>query len=265
MLVLGDIVEKPDVQSPSYTLSLDKAGFIPLYYQIQQALIERIQTGELLVGDCLPSEYELARSYQVSRMTARQALHNLKSRGYAQSQKGRGTYVTQPKLEKNIVHLRGFTEDMKQRGMLPSSRLLAQTVMLAKGVLAEQLRVEEDSSVLQLRRLRVADGNPMALEESHIPLKHYPGLERIDFASESLYKVLRDKYGVRAAWADEVLEASPATSEESKLLSIPKGAIMLSISRVIMTTTEIPIEVACSRYYGNRYRASIRVPTTTIE
>jgi GntR family transcriptional regulator len=258
-------VEKPDAQSFSYTPSLDKSGFIPLYYQIQQALIEKIQAGELTIGDCLPSEYELARSYQVSRMTARQALHNLKSRGYALSQRGRGTYVTQPKLEKNIMHLRGFTEDMKQRGMMPSSRLLAQTVLLAKGILAEQLRVEEGSAILQLRRLRIADGTPMALEESHIPLKHYPGLERTDFSSESLYKGLRDKYGVRAAWADEVLEASPATSEESELLSIPKNSIMLSISRVIMTTAEIPIEVACSRYCGHRYRASIRVPTTTIE
>jgi GntR family transcriptional regulator len=258
-------VEKNDVQSPLSALSLDKDGFIPLYYQIQQALIEQIQTGKLLVGDCLPSEYELARSYQVSRMTARQALHNLKSRGYALSQKGRGTYVTRPKLEKNIMHLRGFTEDMKQRGMTPSSRLLAQTVLSAQGVLSEQLRVEEGSAILQLRRLRIADGTPMALEESNIPLKHYPGLERTDFTSESLYKVLRNKYGVRAAWADEVLEASLATSEESELLSIPKNAIMLSISRVIMTTEEIPIEVACSRYYGNRYRASIRVPTTTIE
>jgi GntR family transcriptional regulator len=258
-------VEKTEAQLPSNPLPLDKDGFIPLYYQIQQALIEKIQAGEWVAGDCLPSEYELARSYQVSRMTARQALHNLKSRGYALSQKGRGTYVTRPKLEKNIMHLRGFTEDMKRRGMMPSSRLLEQNVLLAKGALTEQLRVEEGSAILQLRRLRIADGTPMALEESHIPLKHYPGLERTDFSSESLYKVLRDKYGVRAAWADEVLEASPATSEESELLSIPKNAIMLSISRVIMTTAEIPIEVACSRYCGNRYRASIRVPTTTIE
>jgi GntR family transcriptional regulator len=258
-------VAKPDVRSSSRALSLDKGGFIPLYHQIQSALIERIHAGELLVGDCLPSEYELARSYQVSRITARQALHNLKSRGYAISQKGRGTYVTQPKLEKNIMHLRGFTEDMKRRGRVPSSRLLEQSVLQAPPSLAEQLRVEATSPVLRLRRLRIADGTPMALEESHIPLKHYPGLERINFAKDSLYAVLRSEYGVRAAWADEVLEALPATREETELLSIPKGAIMLSISRVIMTTEEIPIEVACSRYCGNRYRASIRVPTTTIE
>jgi len=163
------------------------------------------------------------------------------------------------------MHLRGFTEDMKRRGMVPSSRLLEQSVLQAPLNLAEQLHIEATSPVLRLRRLRIADGTPMALEESHIPLKHYPGLERINFAEDSLYAVLRSEYGVRAAWADEVLEALPATREEAELLSIPKGAIMLSISRVIMTTEEIPIEVACSRYRGNRYRASIRVPTTTIE
>jgi GntR family transcriptional regulator len=258
-------VAKSGARSSSRHLSLDKSGFIPLYHQIQSVLVEMIHAGELSVGDCLPSEYELARSYQVSRITARQALHNLKSSGYAISHKGRGTYVAQPKLEKNIMHLRGFTEDMKRRGMIPSSRLLEQSVLQAPANLAEQLRVETASSVLRLRRLRIADGTPMALEESCIPLKHYPGLERIDFAKDSLYAVLRDEYGVRAAWADEVLEALPATREESELLAIPKDAIMLSISRVIMTTEEIPIEVACSRYCGDRYRASIRVPTTTIE
>jgi len=258
-------VANPEVRSSSFAVSLDKDGFIPLYYQIQRALIEKIHAGELSVGDCLPSEYELARFYRVSRMTARQALHNLKSGGYAFSRKGRGTYVTRPKLEKNIMHLRGFTEDMKRRGMIPSSRMLEQSVVQATAGLAEQLRVEPASSVLRLRRLRIADGTPMAVEESQIPLRHYPGLERIDFTKESLYAVLRDDYGVRAAWADEVLEALPATREESELLSIPPSAILPSISRVIMTTEEIPIEVACSRYRGDRYRASIRIPTTTIE
>jgi GntR family transcriptional regulator len=143
--------------------------------------------------------------------------------------------------------------------------MLEQSVVQATAGLAEQLGVEPASSVLRLRRLRIADGTPLAVEESQIPLSHYPGLERIDFTKESLYAVLRDDYGVHAAWADEVLEALPATREESELLSIPPSAILLSISRVIMTTEEIPIEVACSRYCGDRHRASIRIPTTTIE
>jgi GntR family transcriptional regulator len=258
-------VSKIQAQSATGAHQLDKNGFIPLYYQIQRALMEKIRSGELAEGDSLDSEEELARVYQVSRMTARQALHGLKTSGYAFSQKGRGTFVTRPKMEKNIMHLRGFTEDMKQRGMVPSSRVIEQTVIKATEDLAEKLRVAPGEAVMLLRRLRLADGTPMALEESNIPLKFFPGLERVSFAKQSLYHVLRENYGVRVAWADEVIEALPATREESELLTIPKRASVLSISRVIMTTEETPIEVACSRYRGDRYRASIRVPTTTIE
>lgn len=258
-------MQKTQAETEAIVRPLDKSGFVPLYYQIQRALMEKIHSGELATGDPLASEEELARVYQVSRMTARQALHGLKTSGFAVSQKGRGTFVTRPKLEKNIMHLKGFTEDMKHLGMVPSSKLLEQTVVKATTELAEQLRVDPDDQVMLLRRLRLADGIPMALERSHIPLRLFPGLEKINFAKQSLYFVLRETYAVKVAWADEVIEALPATREESALLTIPNKASVLSISRVIMTTEETPIEVACSRYRGDRYRASIRVPTTTIE
>jgi GntR family transcriptional regulator len=138
-------------------------------------------------------------------------------------------------------------------------------VINASEDLAESLKIDPEATVMKLRRLRLADGIPMALEESHIPLRQFPGLEAISFAQESLYFVLREKFGVRVAWADEVIEALPATREESELLTIPKKSSVLSISRVIITTEQTPIEVACSRYRGDRYRALIRVPTTTIE
>ncbi|MBT9330951.1 GntR family transcriptional regulator [Paracidobacterium acidisoli] len=244
---------------------LDKNGFIPLYYQIQRALMEKIHSGELGEGDPLASEEELSRYYQVSRMTARQALHGLKISGYAFSEKGRGTFVTRPKLEKNIMHLQGFTEDMRQRGMKPSSRLLQQTAVPPTEELMQRLKLDAGDRVLRLRRLRLADGIPMALEDSHIPLRQFPGLDRIDFAKHSLYQTLRERYGVRVGYADEIIEALPATREESELLNIRSKASVLSITRTIMTTQESPIEFACSRYRGDRYRASIRVPMTTIE
>jgi GntR family transcriptional regulator len=258
-------VQKSHIPSATVVRPLDKSGFIPLYFQIQRALMDQIRSGDLSEGDPLPSEEELGRVYQVSRMTARQALHGLKINGYAVSQKGRGTFVTRPKLEKNIMHLRGFTEDMKHLGMEPSSKLLEQNVVGAEAELAEKLKVEVDETVMRLRRLRLADGIPMALEDSYIPLRQFPGLEKISFAKRSLYSVLRENFGVRIAYADEVIEALPATREESELLTIPKKSSILSISRIIMTTEEVPIEFACSRYRGDRYRASIRIPTTTIE
>jgi GntR family transcriptional regulator len=244
---------------------LDKNGFIPLYYQIQRALMEKIQSGALSVGDPLASEEELSRTYQVSRMTARQALHGLKANGYAFSEKGRGTFVTKPKLEKNIMHLQGFTEDMRQRGMRASSKLLEQSVITGNDELREKLKLTPADQIMRLRRLRLADGIPMAIEESHVPLRQFPGLERIDFGRTSLYATLRERYGVRIGYADETIEALPATREESEMLTIPSKASILSISRIILTAQETPIESACSRYRGDRYRASIRVPMTAIE
>lgn len=244
---------------------LDKNGFIPLYYQIQRALMEKIQSGLLSVGDPLASEEELSRTYQVSRMTARQALHGLKANGYAFSEKGRGTFVTKPKLEKNIMHLQGFTEDMRQRGMKASSKLLEQSVITGNDELREKLKLTPVDQIMRLRRLRLADGIPMAIEESHVPLRQFPGLERIDFGRNSLYATLRERYGVRIGYADETIEALPATREESEMLTIATRASILSISRIILTAQETPIEAACSRYRGDRYRALIRVPMTAIE
>ena len=101
--------------------------------------------------------------------------------------------------------------------------------------------------------------------EALIPLNAYLGLEGYDFGSHSLYEVLRDRYGVRVGWADEVIEAPPATAEEADLLTIPRRSSILSITRVIITTEEVPPEIACSRYRGDRYRASIRILAATIE
>jgi GntR family transcriptional regulator len=248
-----------DVETSPSAYALNKGGFIPLYYQIQRTLMEKIHSGELSEGDPLASEEELARRHQVSRMTARQALHGLKASGYAVSRKGRGTFVTRPKMEKNIMHLQGFTEDMKQRGMVPSSRVLEQVVIGATDELAEKLKLNEGDPVLRIRRLRYADGIPMAIEESNVPLRFYPGVDRFDFEKNSLYTVLRENYGLRVTWADETIEALPATREESELLTISNKASVLMISRVIMSAGDVPVEVACSRYRGDRYRASIRV------
>lgn len=244
---------------------LDKSSFIPLYFQIQQKLMERIQSGELAEGDLLESEEDLSRRYQVSRMTARQALRGLKDQGYAYSVKGRGTFVSRPKMEKNILHLQGFTEEMRQRGLQPSSQLLEQVTIEADEDLARRLNLQPEDQVLRLTRLRLADGVPMALETSHIPLGPFRGLERFDFAKRSLYQTLRERFGVRVGWADEVIEALAAGREEARLLTIAPKASLLSITRTVVTSQGIPIEIARSLYRGDRYRAVIRVPATTIE
>lgn len=244
---------------------LDKNSFTPLYFQIQQKLMERIQSGDLTEGDLLESEEDLSRRYQVSRMTARQALRGLKDQGYAYSVKGRGTFVCRPKMEKNILHLQGFTEEMRQQGLQPSSQLLEQAVIPANDDLVRRLNLQSGDPVLRLFRLRLADGTPIALETSHVSLAPFRGLERFDFGKRSLYQTLRERFSVRVGWADEVIEALSAGRDEARLLTIAPKASLLCISRTVITAQGIPIEFARSLYRADRYRAVIRVPATTIE
>jgi GntR family transcriptional regulator len=243
---------------------LDRNGFVPLYFQIQRALADKIDSGELREGDLLTSEWKLARAYHVSRMTAREALHGLKANGYACSLRGRGTFVTKPKLDKPQTQLGGFTEEITQRGMVPASRLLEQTVIDADIELAESLEVQVGTPVMRLRRLRLADGIPMAVEKTYFSLSHFAGIEQVNFAEQSLYKTLREQFSVQVAWAAETIEILPATREESRLLEIPTKTRVLSISRNTIAEDRLPIEITVSRYRADRYRALVYIPATAI-
>jgi GntR family transcriptional regulator len=144
-------------------------------------------------------------------------------------------------------------------GFTPSSRLLLQKVVPAGTEPAGILKIQTGERILHLRRLRLANEEPLALEDSHILLSRFPGLAEIDFSDRSLYETLRHRYGTRFGWADETIEAVPATAEEAKLLTISRRSSLLCISRTLMAADNTPLEYAVSRYRGDRYRASLRV------
>jgi len=244
---------------------LDKSSFTPMYFQIQTQLLKMIQDGQLRAGDPLPSEEELGRAYGVSRMTARHALQSLKSQGFASRHKGQGTFVSQPKVEKDITHLCGFTAEMRALGLRPTSRILGAETIPASAEVALRLRVEVGSPVFSLRRLRLADGLPVAVEQVWLSRKQFSGLDQIDFAYSSLYQTLRERYGIRVSRADEILEARTASRDEAALLEIPRRSSVLVMSRTLWNVDGKPVETAHSVYRGDRYRAVLSIPATAVE
>jgi GntR family transcriptional regulator len=246
--------------SGSEPVRLEKSSGVPLYSQIEQLLIEKIKSGKLSEGEALLSEQDLARLYHVSRMTARQALNGLKTNGYAVSVRRKGTFVTAPKIDKTFIRLQGFSQEMRARGVCPSSKVLEQKIITAPDEIREFLQLERNETVMKLRRLRLADGSPIAVETSYAPTGYYPGIERIDFSAQSLYSVLQSRYKCSIGWSEDVIEASKATAEEAKLLTIPRGFGILAISRLVMSAAGDPIELCHSRYRSDRYRATIRIP-----
>jgi GntR family transcriptional regulator len=198
-------------------------------------------------------------------MTARHALQSLKSQGFASRHKGQGTFVSQPKVEKDITHLCGFTAEMRALGLQPTSRILSAETTPASAEVALRLRVEVGSPMFNLRRLRLADGLPVAVEQVWLSREQFSGLDQIDFASSSLYQTLRERYGIRVSRADEILEARAASRDEAELLEIPRRSSVLVMSRTLWNVDGKPVEMAHSVYRGDRYRAVLSIPATVVE
>ncbi|MGE5675674.1 MAG: GntR family transcriptional regulator [Mycobacterium leprae] len=232
---------------------VNKNGPVPIYYQIRSQILEAIEKGQLKPGDRVPSERELTERYGVSRMTVRQALVELESQGHLQRVQGTGTFVNTPKVEQPLYSLTSFTEDMQRRGLVPGSQLLSAQEVAAGRRAQQALAIGENEPVARVERLRLGDGKPMAIEVSHIPAALVPGLLNEDL-SGSLYKLLRERYGLMLRQATQSLEAVAARPHEAKLLGVREGTPLLMLERVVHNEHGRPIEFAQSFYRGDRYR-----------
>src|SRR5262245_6693928 len=201
-------------------ITLSKDLPIPLYHQLKTLLLERIRTGEMKPNDRLPAEDELAAIHGVSKATVRQALNELAIAGVLRREQGRGTFVAEPKLAQGPREMTSFTDEMRSRGLYPTSKVLKQDVIKADADTAEKLRMAEGAQVMRLKRLRLADGEPMGIQTAYLPLALAPQLAEEDFTDQSLYEVLERKYGLWPARAQETYVAALLDRAEAKLLTV---------------------------------------------
>ncbi|MGX7672388.1 GntR family transcriptional regulator [Plantactinospora sp. DSM 117369] len=220
----------------------------PKHVAITNALRE--QCRNLPVGSRLPSEKDLAVRFEVSRMTVRQALDALATDGRVERVPGLGTFVRRPTVAMG-PHLTSFTEDMRSRGLRPSSRLVAIEEVPASPEVALDLGVEVDSPVIRLERLRFADDEPMCLEDAHLPARFQRVLEAAELEG-SLHEVLA-KAGVVMAAARRRVRAVPAPSRDAQLLGLPEHAPALEIVDVFYDPNRRPAQRSRSRYRHDRY------------
>ena len=244
-------------------LSLDRQSVVPLYHQIQQHLLEDIRSGRFKPGKPLPSEEVISKRLSISRMTARQALKSLCSLGVAYSQRGKGTFVSEIKLEKNVRQVLSFSEEMEARGSRPHSKLIFSELALAGEKAAEALHISPEEKVVRIRRVRVADSLPMGVETTCLPLRLCPDLlEKFD-PRTSLYGTLSRVYGIHLVQADEVVEAGLANAEEAKLLRISKGSPVFLFTRTAYAEGGKAVEYVKSTFRGDRYKITNRLGPQT--
>jgi GntR family transcriptional regulator len=210
-------------------------------------LIERLG-----VGTALPSERQLSADLGVSRLTVRAALDDLAREGYLVRRRGSGTYVQQPKISQHLT-MTSFSEDMRRRGMTPSSRTLSLTRQLAGARLGRFLNVSPGEEIVAVRRLRLADGVSMAIETLHIPAAIVPGVTPKDLEG-SFYDLLRTKYGIEIASGTQAIEPTVTNEEESAALGVPLHSPAFLFERTSRDGAGRTLEFVQSIYRGDRYR-----------
>ena len=234
-------------------MALDKTSPIPLYYQLVEIINEQIRAGDLAPGDRIMPERQLSERYGISRMTTRQAIGYLVDGGALVVRQGLGTYVAEPKMARDMLHLLGFTEEMMQRGGVATSRVLEQKTDAPSPSAAARLGLGDGELVTRLVRLRLLNGVPMLLETTLVPHGVAPGLEREDMAKQSLYRVLEQRYGVRLVRAQQTLEAVVANASESELLGVAPGAPLFLLESLTSDERGRPIELVKTVYRGDRF------------
>lgn len=233
--------------------AISKKGPVPRYYQLKEILREKINSQEWKPGDLIPSERELGEQYGISRLTARQALTELVNEGLFYREQGKGTFVSKHKIAQQLLHLTGFTEDIQARGQTPGTRVISARMCPADETAAERLRIKPGLPIFCLQRLRLADGEPLAVETSLITFIGCEKLLEEDLEHNSLYHLLETRYGIPLVEAEQELEAGLVGEEEAYLLKIPSGSPALFTRRVTYTDRNQPVEYARSVYRGSKY------------
>jgi len=230
--------------------------FVPRYYEIEQALRGRV--ADLRPDDPLPSDAMLCEEFGVSRMTARNAVQRLVQEGIVYRVPGRGTFVAEPPVHRQAGNLLSFTEEMRRRGRVPTSRLLGREVREPGPAEAGRLQLGPDEAVIALRRLRLADDEPVAIEEAVFPAAKVAALlESADLERASLHDTLVQG-GYIPTMGRARLGAEAAGPEDAALLGVREGAPLLVEKRVIHDQDGRPLELCESRYAGDRYGLDVQ-------
>jgi GntR family transcriptional regulator len=255
--------ERKVEDSPIYRYELDGEDETPLYGQLALIIKRCIRAGELRSGDVLPSESELCARYGIGRSTCRQAYGVLERDGFVYRRRGLGTFIANRKLRKSLSFLYSFTAQTLMEGMEPSSRILRCEVVKGDAALKSIFKTrEEDFKAHRLYRLRKADGVPLVLEETYIPLRFCPVLNGDRMERESLYDILDTECGVIPHHGVESYEAVSMSEEQSALLECGAGTPAFAVERIGYLETDEVFEYTRSVVRGDRCKFEVPLVNT---
>ena len=241
---------------------------LPIYMQIVDTLLERIERGELTAGDRVGAERFLANEFGVNRRTIRQALDVLERRGLVERRHGSGTFVAEPRIERGAAEFFHFTERIRQLGLAAGSQVLNLERVAPSPLVAAELELSPTDEIYRCHRLRTVNGQPVLIETFSMPADLLPDLEVFDFEARSVYEVMRTEYDVHVEYARQSLEAVALSEIEAQWLASAPGAPAMLERRLAFDHRGRPVDFGTDLYRGDRVRfvtdaATVAVPIGT--
>lgn len=237
---------------------LDEKSPLSLYYQIKNIILDNIKNKVWETNSRIPTERELCNIYKVSRITVRQALKELENEGYLYRKQGKGTFVTGQHFVQRLTQFYSFSEEIKKMGSVPSTRILSYQVLPAGPGIAEKLQIAEGDPVYEIRRLRLADEEPFALELSYVVQKHNRNLTQEAVRANGLYNALRETKGLVPNEAVETFEAVNTNADEAEALQVNKRTAALHLERVA-SADGMPVEYCISVIRSDKYKYTVHL------
>jgi GntR family transcriptional regulator len=239
-------------------IKISKNSTLPLYHQIKELIKEMIDKEELKPGDSVPSERDLSKIHAVSRMTANKAVSELVDEGILYREKGKGTFVAKPKQSQELEYLKSFTEEMKEKGLTSKTEILEFEIESIDYSLREKMKLGENvERTIRIKRLRMVEDEPFAIETVWIPLKYCPDLTKTRLEGKSLYNVLRTDYGHIPFYAKQAIKPIAVSKHEAEMLHIKKGDLALLFNRRTYLENEEIIEYTETINRVDRYEYEV--------
>ncbi|MCJ7690483.1 MAG: GntR family transcriptional regulator [Clostridiaceae bacterium] len=237
---------------------VSKVNPLPLYYQLKEILQEMIENEELKPGDMIPAERELCEIQCVSRMTVNKAIMYLVNEDIIYREQGKGTFVSAPKEKQQISKLKGFTEEMEDKGVKSQTKILSFKLKPATKQIKTILEIEDRSTqLIEIKRLRLSNDEPLAIETVWLPHHLFNDMTTSMIEGKSLYSIFREKYGLYPIKAKQTIEPIILSEYECNLLNQKPHSIALMFKRTTYTQDGTPIEYTNSIYRSDRYKYEI--------
>lgn len=232
---------------------------IPLYYQLENILREKLKSGEYRPGDHFPTEDQLVQSYQVSRITVRQALASLEKDGLIIRKRGKGSLVTEKHNQLEPMKLTGMIEDIIAMGVKTRTRVINFGFVRPPEKVSVNLQLDEDTKVLRVERIRLINGAPVSYTISYIPSDLAKKINVKDLTIQPILNVLERKCKVKISRGFQFIEATVADSRIASFLDVMTGAPLLKMERTVFDIKNRPIEYILIFYRSDRYHYSVEL------